>query len=229
MTTTPPPDDLSGSSPGQTPLKTHVTPESDRHNPLTAPVKYLTEPIDDALRPHSYDGIQEYDKRLPRWWLVTLYGTMVFAILYWAFYHTYGLGDSPAQTLADAMAENARLAARRSGVIDDAALWSMSLDSQTVAAGKTTYDTTCAACHRPDLKGLIGPNLVDHEWIHGGTPMDAIKTITEGSLLKGMPAWGPLLGKQKIVEVAAYILSHHTRGEEVIIVPGWTPPPPGAP
>ena len=46
-------------------------------------------PLDDSLRPHSFAGIQEYDKRLPRWWLLTLYGAMVFAATYWAYYHVY--------------------------------------------------------------------------------------------------------------------------------------------
>jgi cytochrome c oxidase cbb3-type subunit 3 len=184
-------------------------------------------PTDHPLRPHSYDGIHEYDQRLPRWWLLTLYGAMVYAALYWAFYQTYGFGTTPAHALESQMAENADRAARNSGVINDDILWKMSRDPQVIAAGKVTVETTCAACHKPDLSGLIGPNLLDHEWIHGGKPMDVVKTITEGSLLKGMPAWGPLLGKQKITEVAAFIFSHHQPGEEIIPVAGWTPLLPG--
>lgn len=184
-------------------------------------------PLDDTLRPHTFDGIQEYDKRLPRWWLLTLYGSMVFAAAYWAYYHAYQIGTPPTQALEQAMAENAERAARQSGVIDDAMLWKLSKDPQVIASGKVSFDTTCAACHKPDLTGMIGPNLVDKEWIHGGTPMDSIKVINEGILAKGMPAWGPVLGKDKIKEVVAYIFSHHKQGEEVVAVPGWTPP--GAP
>jgi cytochrome c oxidase cbb3-type subunit 3 len=195
-----------------------------RYNPLTQPGKYLTEAVEDPLRPHSYDGIREYDKRLPRWWLMTLYGTIVFAILYWAFYHTYEFGMPPAESLARTMADNAERMAQQSGVIDDERLWKMSGDARVVAAGKVTFETTCAACHKPDLTGLIGPNLVDNEWIHGGTPMDCVKTINEGILAKGMPAWGPLLGKQKITEITAYIFSHHKPDDKVIAVAGWTPP-----
>jgi cytochrome c oxidase cbb3-type subunit 3 len=193
-----------------------TTPDSTNASPET--------PLDNELRPHSYDGIQEYDKRLPRWWLLTLYGAMVFAAIYWAYYEAYGIGSSPEIALEIEMRENTARVAQKSGIIDDDALWKMSLDPQMIAAGRTTFDTTCAACHKPDLTGLIGPNLVDREWIHGGHPLDTIKTITEGSLLKGMPAWGPLLGKQKITEVTAYIFSHHQPGEEIVAVPGWTPP-----
>ena len=120
---------------------------------------------------------------------------------------------------------SAARAAQKSGVIDDDALYKMSRDPKIVAAGKASFDTVCVACHKPDLTGLIGPNLVDKEWIHGGKPMDAFKTITDGVLAKGMPPWGPMLGRQKTSEVVAYIFSFHSPGEEVKIVPGWTPPP----
>ena len=207
-----------------TPDPTNPPPEPKRYNPVTQPVEYFTEPVEDALRPHSYDGIHEYDKRLPRWWLLTLYGSMVFAAFYWAYYEAYGFGLTPAAKLEMHMAENALRAAQKSGVLDDGSLWKMSHDTAVLAAGKVTYETTCAACHQPAMTGLIGPNLVDNQWIHGGKPMDSYKIINEGVLAKGMPAWGPLLGQQKMTEVVAYIFAHHHPGEEVITVPGWMPP-----
>jgi cytochrome c oxidase cbb3-type subunit 3 len=181
-------------------------------------------PLDDTLRPHSYDGIQEYDKQLPRWWLLTLYGAMVFAALYWAYNHTYQIGTPPAIALEAEMRENTARVSQKSGAMTDDLLWKLSTNKETVEAGRTTFLTTCAACHKPDLTGLIGPNLVDNQWIHGGKPLDVVKTINEGVLAKGMPAWGPLLGRQKITEVTAFIFSHHKEGEEIVIVPGWTPP-----
>ena len=192
-----------------------TTPDPDQTAPQTLD--------EDALRPHSYDGIQEYDKRLPRWWLLTLYGAIVFSILYWGYYHAYEIGTSPEFALQSEMEDNAARAARNSGVLSDDLIWTLRSDSKIVAAGKVTFDTTCAACHKPDMTGLIGPNLVDHQWIHGGKPLDVIKTIDEGVLAKGMPAWGALLGKQKITELTAYIFSYHKPGEEIVPVPGWTP------
>jgi cytochrome c oxidase cbb3-type subunit 3 len=181
---------------------------------------------EDPLRPHTYDGIQEYDKRLPNWWLWTLWLTVVFSILYWAYYHAYGIGTDSAGKLATQMAENTAQAARAaasSGPLDDAALWSRSHDPATVKAGKATFDTLCASCHKPDMTGLIGPNLVDKEWIHGGLPLEVMKTITDGVLAKGMVAWGPILGREKIIECTAYIMSFHQAGEEIIKVDGWVP------
>ena len=191
---------------------------------MTTPDPDPSEPLDEeALRPHSYDGIQEYDKRLPRWWLLTLYGAIVFAVLYWAYYETYRIGEAPELALRNQMEENTARAARNSGVLSDDLIWQLSADPKVVSAGKVIFETTCAACHKPDMTGQIGPNLVDNQWIHGGKPMDVIKTIDQGVLAKGMPAWGALLGKQKITELTAYIYSRHQPGEEIVPVTGWTP------
>ncbi|MCC5022246.1 MAG: c-type cytochrome [Candidatus Synoicihabitans palmerolidicus] len=82
-------------------------------------------------------------------------------------------------------------------------------------AGKATYLSLCAACHLPSLKGktespaAIGPDLTDDIWIHGAEPTNVFHTVDAGVLVKGMPAWGPVLGTEKSVQVVAFILSHH--------------------
>jgi cytochrome c oxidase cbb3-type subunit III len=176
----------------------------------------------EPIRPHTYDGIQEYDKRLPNWWLFTLYGSIVFSIAYWAWHQTYEMSPPPGLALEEEMQENARLAAQNSTEVTDRVLWDMSRDAQAVAAGKATYLTTCAACHLPDMSGLVGPNMKDQNWVHGGKPLDLLKVVVDGIPAKGMPTWGPILGQQKIKEALAYILSFHTEGEPVNIVP-WVP------
>ncbi|MDR3401094.1 MAG: cbb3-type cytochrome c oxidase N-terminal domain-containing protein [Chthoniobacter sp.] len=175
------------------------------------------------LRPHSYDGIQEYDHRLPNWWLFTLYGAIVFALGYWIFYHKFHAALEPGAAVEMEMRDNQSVALRNSSVITDDLLWKMSRDPKVVDAGKATFMANCSSCHLPTLTGLIGPNLVDEYWIHGGTPMEAIKTINTGVLEKGMPTWGPVLGRQKIIEVAAFIFSHHQQGEPIKQAPPWIP------
>ena len=184
-------------------------------------------PPEDAFRPHSYDGIREYDKRLPNWWLWTFYVTIIFAVIYWLYYFTTGVGPDDPTALARELAriETAKLEAV--ATLSDDALWKMSRNDAFVAAGRATFETTCATCHNLKLTGGIGPNLLDQQWIHGGKPTEIFHTVTTGVPAKGMPTWGPVLGTKKITEVVAYILSHHTPGEPVVIVP--SPAPGGAP
>lgn len=166
---------------------------------------------DDILRDHSFDGIQEYDKRLPNWWLFTLYAAIAFSVVYWACLHQwFAATNDPGKQLEEQLKANQMIAAKASGVLTDELLWSMSRDPKVTSAGKATFETTCATCHNPDLSGKIGPNLKDDVWIHGGQPLQIVNTITNGVPAKGMPVWGSVLGRTKISEAAAYILSYHT-------------------
>ena len=182
-----------------------------------------TPPGQDPLRPHTFDGIQEYDKRLPNWWLMTLYGAIVFWAGYWFYYERAHLGLSNTAAVQQQLAviEAARLAA--TPTLDDASLWKMSRNPIFVEAGRATFNTTCASCHTEKLTGAIGPNLVDHLWIHGGRPTQIYATVTNGVLVKGMPTWGPVLGPRKITEVVAYILSYHHEGEPIEVQDVWVP------
>lgn len=168
-----------------------------------------TPPPEDALRPHTYDGIQEYDKRLPNWWLFTLYGAIVFSIGYWAYYHWTDHLE-PGWVRVQRQIEEVKLAALSHGEPpNDRQLWEFSRDPQIVAAGRETYLSTCAACHGEDMTGGIGLNLVDASWVHGGQPMEIFRTVNEGVTDKGMPSWGPLLGQRRIAEVVAYLISQN--------------------
>jgi cytochrome c oxidase cbb3-type subunit 3 len=178
-------------------------------------------PPEDPVRPHVFDGIQEYDKKLPNWWLYTLYITILFWIGYWAYYEWFDIGQSGEEVVATAMAkiESDRLSAAK---LDDASLWKMSQNATFVSAGKAIYDANCSACHLPSLRGksesavAIGPDLTDTTWVHGGNPVEVYDLIMKGVLTKGMPTWGPVLGTKKISEVTAYILSKHKEGEPIL-------------
>ena len=181
-------------------------------------------PEEDPIRPHVYDGIQEYDKRLPNWWLYTLYIAILFWLGYWAYFEWFRAGPTGAQAVSTEMAriEAIRLSAAK---LDDATLWQMSRNPDFVAAGKVLFDANCAACHLASLRGksenatAIGPDLTDTIWIHGGKPTEVVDLITKGVLAKGMPTWGPVLGTKKIGDVTAYIYSKHKEGEPVVVAP----------
>ena len=159
------------------------------------------------MRHHVYDGIEEYNKRLPNWWLLTLYGAIAFSIGYWFYYAQSGVPVDDGVRLEQELAriEAAKLAA--ADTVDDSALWQMARNETFATAGRETFATTCASCHGANLAGGIGPSLVDTEWLHGNKPTEVYKTVADGVLVKGMPAWGPVLGTKKISEVVAYIMS----------------------
>jgi cytochrome c oxidase cbb3-type subunit 3 len=76
-------------------------------------------------------------------------------------------------------------------------------------SGKAVFQTNCAACHGDKGQGVVGPNLTDDYWLHGGKISEVFKTIRYGVLDKGMPAWDKPLSPQKISDVANYIESLH--------------------
>ncbi len=159
---------------------------------------------------HNYDGIQEYDNYMPRWWLTTLWLSIFFGIGYWGYYQTFTVGNSSAERYRIEQeaydAKMAALAAER-GEWTDARIEKLTDDATAVAAGQEVFKMNCAACHGQQGEGLIGPNLTDDEWLHGGSPMEIFASVKDGWLEKGMPAWGTMIGEEKVSQVAAYIMT----------------------
>lgn len=191
---------------------------------MTEPKK--TPETDADLRRHSFDGIQEFNHRLPNWWLFTLYAAIAFWLCYWSYYEWFRAGPEGPQRVAAAMTriEAEKLAANAAARIDDRGLWDMSRNAVVVEAGRQVFQANCIPCHLASLRGksenpqAIGPDLTDVYWIHGGHPTDAYRTVTEGVPAKGMPTWGPILGARRISEVVAYVFSHHRESEPIIPV-----------
>lgn len=190
----------------------------------SATPKPPSDPNAPPLRDHVYDGIQEFDHRLPNWWLYTLYGTIVFWVVYWFVYMIAHVMPTDGARVDAAMARiSAAKLASSIDVTNDELFWEMSQNPVFVEAGKQSYTSLCVPCHLASLKGktenpgAVGPNLVDQAWIHGGTPKEIYHTVAAGVLPKGMPAWEPVLGQKKAAEVVAYLLSHHKKGEPVAV------------
>jgi cytochrome c oxidase cbb3-type subunit 3 len=173
------------------------------------PNKPESDPGEDPIRHHVFDGIAEYDRRLPNWWLMTLYGGIVFAIIYWMATQHFNRSTDETRLAAEMQRIEAEKIASSATALDAATLWKMSRNPVFVDAGRATYQSTCASCHGPALSGGIGPSLADSTWIHGGAPAEVLKTVSDGVLAKGMPAWGPVLGGKKVSEIVAFILSNH--------------------
>jgi cytochrome c oxidase cbb3-type subunit 3 len=176
------------------------------------------DPKSDPAVLHEVDGIKEYDNKLPNWWLYTLYATVAFAVLYWYHYEVTGFGTNPKKAYQEEMDRIASIEASKHPVTAES-LIALSKDPARVQQGKEIFTSTCAACHRADGGGNVGPNLTDAYWLHGSAPEAIHRTIDKGVPDKGMPAWGPQLGAIRTQAVAAYVIS--IRGTNVA---GGKPP-----
>ncbi len=169
---------------------------------------------DREMQGHEYDGIKEFDNPLPNWWLVTFFGTIIFAFIYYIHYEVAG-GPSLKQELNAAMksfeSQKSAVAASTKATapeITEQDLQKMSEDPKNLALGAQIYDGKCAMCHGPQLQGLVGPNLTDKHWKNGkGTRLDISHVVRNGVPDKGMAAWGLLLKDDEIYAVTNYIFS----------------------
>ena len=162
----------------------------------------------DRMLEHSYDGIQEYDNPMPRWWVWLFVLTILFVPVY---YLTPGDIFDGAKKDAMYTKEMAafKLAHPEAPKVTAAALAVIVGDMKEVNKGAALYQVNCIACHGTDGGGIIGPNLTDDYWIHGGLPINIHTTITEGVLAKGMPPWGKMLKPEQVLSLTAYVISLH--------------------
>lgn len=162
-----------------------------------------------AVRPHTYDGIEEFDQKLPNWWLFTLYIAIAFSLVYWfwnfqiqmpskAYIDDYKSSSKEVAVVRELEKKSTEAA---TAGLDDAALWVQAQDPAVVEAGKTVYGKICFSCHGFSLDAqqrlpdgtavndpatgkplaLPGLSLVDAEWKYGSKPLDMIKTVTTGT------------------------------------------------
>jgi cytochrome c oxidase cbb3-type subunit III len=180
-----------------------------------------SDPNQDRLLDHEYDGIKEYDNPLPRWWLASLWITVIFSVLYLLNVPGLGPGKGRVADYDADMARAAELAAKNDPLtaVTDETLLAAATDQAIRALGAATFASTCSSCHLADGGGLIGPNLTDRYWLHGGRPLEIMKTIIEGVPAKGMPGWGKILKPDQLRAVGAYVLT----------LKGTTPKAPKAP
>jgi cytochrome c oxidase cbb3-type subunit 3 len=172
------------------------------------------------------DGIEEYDNPLPNWWLGLFYLTIAWALVYGIHYH-FVAHRSEVKSLAAEM-EAARKRWPQEAAA--AAATTVELTKENVEAGEAIFKANCVACHGADMKGGIGPNLLDSIWIHGGKPTEILHVITVGVPDKGMLTWGPILGAAKVAQVTAYVVSRNRAATEAAVPqakPEAPPAPPG--
>ncbi|MBO0935432.1 c-type cytochrome [Fibrella sp. HMF5335] len=159
---------------------------------------------------HTYDNIVELDNPPPPWFMALFYGTIAFGLVYLGIYHVFGTGDVMAQeyTQEVAIANQQREAYIKlvAGKINENTVTQLA-DSKGIAAGQALFTTYCTACHGTKGEGIVGPNLTDDFWLHGGTIKAVYHTINEGVPEKGMVSWKKQLNPLQVQQVASFILS----------------------
>ncbi|WP_195821544.1 cytochrome-c oxidase, cbb3-type subunit III [Roseobacter sp. MH60115] len=178
---------------------------------------------------HSWDGIEEFDNPMPRWWLWTFYATIVWGVAYTIAYPAWPLVSSATagllgySTRGEVAAEISAVEEANAGInaqLASAELTEISADatlnSYAVSSGAAVFRTWCAQCHGSGAAGFVGyPNLLDDDWLWGGDIEAIHTTIAHGirneedpdARYSEMPAYGEIFEPEEITQVVNYVMS----------------------
>lgn len=179
---------------------------------------------------HEWDGIKELNTPLPRWWVLTFYATIVWALGYWVVYPAWPLVSgytagvlhyTNRAAVTENLAQLEALRGERIKALGTASLADIEKDPALLvlarARGKTVFGDNCAPCHGSGAAGAKGyPNLNDDDWLWGGTLDQIMQTIQFGARSGNakahegqMLAFGRdgILKTDEIVTVANYVRS----------------------
>ncbi|WP_424965458.1 MULTISPECIES: cytochrome-c oxidase, cbb3-type subunit III [unclassified Dinoroseobacter] len=194
---------------------------------------------------HSWDGIEEYDNPMPRWWLWTFYATIVWGVLYTIAYPAWPLikGATPgllgfstraevAQEIAAFDTANAELDAMLASADLTTLAENDELYRYAVSGGAAVFRSWCSQCHGSGAAGAVGyPNLLDNDWLWGGTIEDIQLTIAHGirnendldARYSEMTAFDEILSDDEIASVVQYVMNFSgTATDETLVAAGET-------
>jgi len=165
------------------------------------------EPRTPLVLDHEYDGIEEYDNPMPGWWVATFWASFFFAIGYLLYFYVSPHGMSVADAYEADMAEARAAEAKRSlgEAVTEGGLQKLALDPALMKDARAIFAQRCMPCHGEHGQGVIGPNLTDAYWLHGGTLLDVYRTVSDGVPQKGMPAWKMQLTPIQTRQLAAFV------------------------
>jgi cytochrome c oxidase cbb3-type subunit 3 len=185
---------------------------------------------------HDFDGIEELNNQLPRWWTILFYLTMIWGVIYLILYPGLGsfkglLGWKSANLHVLSLEESARLLredidqgnlteyAMQRKIAEDlfdpifaayaeTPVEQLAMNQDAMQVGKRLYIQNCAQCHGSDARGQRGgfPNLTDNDWLYGGSGDKIKETLIKGRM-GAMPGWLVPFGERGVDEVVAYTLS----------------------
>jgi cytochrome c oxidase cbb3-type subunit 3 len=161
---------------------------------------------------HDVDGIKEYDNPMPGWLMAIWWGSLIFSAAYLIFYAlSFGEGSMEAEyrreTQAALTAVQAHFDANPIAPPSPADLLAGAKDAAVLEVGAARFTRSCAACHGAQAQGLIGPNLTDDRWIHGGSVEQIFQSVAKGWPAKGMPPWGRAVRPDELTALVSYVRS----------------------
>lgn len=174
---------------------------------------------DEIISGHEYDGIKELNNPMPKWWLWLFYLSIVFAVIYFVRYHVMHTGALQIEEYENEMSKAALNLKPATTLELDETNVTLLTDETSLAEGQAIFEKDCAVCHLSKGEGLVGPNLTDEYWIHGGSIGDIFKIIKIGNPSMGMISWKDQLTPVQIQKVASFIYQ----------LQGTNPPNPKAP
>jgi cytochrome c oxidase cbb3-type subunit 3 len=176
---------------------------------------------EDKLTDHEYDGIQEFDNKMPEWWLIGFYFTIAYGFLYILLFHVLEWAPLPEKEYVNELTTAYRkhnpegYMKRMSGIAQTKQkerVFKLLTSPSDLAAGKKIFTgpkNLCFTCHGNEGQGLVGPNLTDDYWMHGYGVNTIMKNIKKGFPEKGMLPYGSnvRLVDTELNQLASYIIS----------------------
>ncbi|WP_439135286.1 cytochrome-c oxidase, cbb3-type subunit III [Pseudomaricurvus sp.] len=166
---------------------------------------------ENATTGHVYDGIEEYDNPLPKWWFYLFIGTFIFTIVYLIAYPGMGnwkgvLGWTSINQLEREQQKAQEAYGESFSQYATMPIEEVAQDPRALKMGVRLFANNCAVCHGADGGGNYGfPNLTDNDWLYGGEPETIQQTIANGRN-GAMPPWGPVIGEANVKATAEYVL-----------------------
>ena len=166
---------------------------------------------------HAFDGIEEYDNPLPRWWFMLFVATLVFTVIYLILYP--GMGKFPGVlgwTQVNQYEREVERAETQFAPIfakyRELSIAEVAQDEEARRIGQRLFATNCSVCHGSDARGSFGfPDLTDNDWLWGGEPEQILTTLRQGRQAT-MAAWLPVIGEEGVRNTAGYV--RHLAGLE---------------
>jgi cytochrome c oxidase cbb3-type subunit 3 len=184
---------------------------------------------------HEFDGIEEINNPLPKWWTIMFFATFAWAAVYLILYPGMGNFEGISKWTSSNQGVKS-IAESKQAVVDNETagkrvqldqeirnaderfgpvfqqfaqqdIKDLAVNEEALEIGQRLFSQNCAQCHGSDARGGQGfPNLTDNDWLYGGSP-EAIKQTLLHGRVAAMPAWIDALGEDGVNEVTAYVLS----------------------